>query len=245
MQSGSYRLDIDPLTGELRYYDLLGSSKTAEQTEVKLPKVERATSVSLIGNVYVNEKIAEVFKIIGFFFTSFATFMFLLDDLFDSQIAWTGIILGTETAFELLSKIVREILKYQIIIQKKDEYKKEQENPPQSITDKDMNRADPIDPMSDEDASEPQLADIVTETGIVIGTVEIPRDRNYEDLQPPTVPPDPEPDIPSVPDEPSPPYEDWTEPTDEEKKEETEQKLLPEEESPAARLRGQRLIWME
>lgn len=244
MQSGSYRLDIDPLTGELRYYDLLGSSKTAEQTEVKLPKVERATSVSLIGDVYINEKIAEVFKIIGFFFTSFATFMFLLDDLFDSQIAWTTIILGTETAFELLSKIVREILKYRIIIQKKEESKKENENPPQAITDEDMNRVDAIEPMSDEDASEPQLADLVTETGIVIGTVELPRDRNYEDLQPPTVPPEPEPDIPSMPDEPTPPYEDWTEPAEDEK-EEKEQELLPEEESPAARLRDQRLIWME
>lgn len=241
MQSGSYRLDIDPLTGELRYYDLLGSPKTAEQTEVKLPDVERATNVSLIGDVYVNQKITEVFKIIGFFFTSFATFMVLLDDLFDHKIIWNTIIFGTESAFELVAKIVREILKYKITIEKKEEHKEESKNPPQSITDEDMNRVDPIEPMSDEDASEPQLADIVTETGIVIGTVEIPRDRNYEDLQPPTVPLDPEPDIPSIPDEPTPPYEDWTEP----KEEEQEQEAPPEEEQPAARLRGQRLIWME
>lgn len=245
MQSGSYRLDIDPLTGELRYYDLLGSSKSAEQTEVKLPDVERATGVSLIGNVYVNEKIAEVFKIIGFFFTSFATFMLLLDDLFDHQIIWNTIIFGTETAFELVSKIVREILKYEIIIRKKEEQKKEDQNPPEMISHEDMNKRDKIDPMSDEDASEPQLADIVTDSGIVIGTVEIPRDRNYEDLQPPTVPLEPEPDEPSLPDEPTPPYQDWTEPTDEEKNEKQEQKQQSEEKQPAARLRGQRLIWME
>lgn len=244
MQSGSFRLDIDPLTGQLRYYDLLGSPDKAEQTEVTLPEIEYVTDVSMVGNVFINEKIVEVMKNIGLFFTATASFILFLDELFGHKIIWTAVITGTETVFQLIRKIVNEVRKYKIHIEKVEEEKQEEKFPPEEIPEEEMNRVDEIDPMSDEDADPPQLADLVTDDGFVIATVEIPGDRNYEDLLPPTQELPPEPEIPSIPDEQSEPIEDWTEPP---KEEETPPETEPQEKQPATRTRlgTYNFVWMQ